>query len=96
MSVSLRQTIPCMSRNVISLDWNGGFEFFGSPASLYSKHTDTELGMNIHFLNNAFYSLRKEGKPLQVVTKTGFTIRKGEIFMKEAEAKSNKSIGLKK
>ena len=96
MSVSLRQTIPCMSRNVISLDWKDGFEFYGSPASLYSKHSDTELGMNIHSLNNAFYSLRKEGKPLQVVTKTGYTIRKGEIFMKETEAKSNKSIGLKK
>lgn len=85
-----------MSRNVISLDWKDGFEFYGSPASLYSKHSDTELGMNIHSLNNAFYSLRKEGKPLQVVTKTGCIIRKGEIFMKETEAKSNKSIGLKK
>ena len=87
MGVSSRQTIPCMARNVISLDWKDGFEFYGSPASLYSKHTDTELGMNIHSLNNAFYSLRKEGKPLQIVTKTGFTIRKGEIFMKETEGK---------
>ena len=80
-----------MSLNVSSLDWNGVFEFFGSPASLYSKHTDTELGMNIHSLNNAFYSLRKEGKPLQVVTKTGFTIRKGEIIMKETEGKTKKT-----
>ena len=78
-----------MARNVISLDWKDGFEFYGSPASLYSKHTDTELGMNIHSLNNAFYSLRK------IVTKTGFTIRKGEIFMKETEGKSNKDKGLK-
>ena len=79
-----------MARNVISLDWEGGFEFFGSPASLYSKHTDVELGINIHSLNNAFYSLRKEGKPLQIMTKTGFTIRKGEIILKETEGKSNK------
>lgn len=91
MGVSLRQTIPCMARNVISLDWKDGFEFYGSPASLYSKHSDTELGMNIHSLNNAFYSLRKEGKPLQVVTKTGYTIRKGEIIMKETEGKTKKT-----
>ena len=90
MNVSLRKFKPCMARNVISLDWEGGFEFFGSPASLYSKHTDVELGINIHSLNNAFYSLRKEGKPLQIMTKTGFTIRKGEIILKETEGKSNK------
>ena len=80
-----------MARNVISLDWKGGFEFFGSPASLYSKHTDAELGMNIHSLHNASYSLRTEGKPLQVVTKTGFPIRKGELIMKETEGKTKKT-----
>lgn len=81
-----------MSRNVISLDWKDGFEFYGSPASLYSKHNDIELGMNIHSLNNAFYSLRKKGKPLQVVTKTGYTIRKGEIIMKETDGKSKNNL----
>lgn len=79
-----------MARNVICLEWEGGFEFYGSPASMYAKHTDGELGINIHSLNNVFCQLRKEGKPLQYVTKTGFTIRKGEIILKETEGKSRK------
>ena len=80
-----------MARNVISLNWKGGFEFYGSPASMYDKHTDEELGINIHSLNNVFCKLRKEGKPIEYVTKTGFTIRKGEIILKETEGKSKKS-----
>jgi hypothetical protein len=39
-------------------------------------------------LNNVFCQLRKAGKPLQYVTKTGFTIRKVEIILKETEGKS--------
>lgn len=93
MNVSLRQTIPCMARNVIYLEWKTGFEFYGSPASMYSKHTEVELGINIHSLNNVFCQLRKEGKPLQYVTKTGFTIRKGEIILKETEGKAKNYLG---
>ena len=82
-----------MARNVISLSWKGGFEFYGSPASMYDKHTDEDLGINIHSLNNVFCKLRKEDKALEYVTKNGFTIRKGEIILKETEgkAKRNKS-----
>lgn len=81
-----------MARNVISLDWKDGFEFYGSPASLYDNHTEEELGINIHSLNNVFCKLRKEGKPLEYVTKTGFTIRKGEIILKETEGKSKNHL----
>ena len=87
---------PCMARNVIYLEWKTGFEFFGSPASMYDKHTDEELGINIHSLNNAFCKLRKENKPLEYVTKTGYIIRKGEIIMKETENKSKNYLGTKK
>ena len=83
-----------MARNVIYLEWKTGFEFFGSPASMYSKHTEEELGINIHSLNNVFCQLRKEGKPLQYVTKTGFTIRKGEIILKETEGKAKNYLGI--
>ena len=82
-----------MARNVIYLEWKEGFEFFGSPASMYDKHTDEELGINIHSLNNVFCQLRKEGKPLQYVTKTGFTIRKGEIILKETGGKAKNYLG---
>ena len=84
-----------MARNVIYLEWKTGFEFFGSPASMYDKHTGEELGINIHSLNNVFCQLRKEGKPLQYVTKTGFTIRKGEIILKETEGKAKNYLGTK-
>ena len=68
-------------------EWKTGFEFFGSPASMYDKHTDEELGIKIHSLNNAFCKLRKENKPLEYVTKTGYIIRKGEIILKETIGK---------
>lgn len=80
-----------MARNVIYLEWKEGFEFYGSPASMYSKHTEEELGINIHSLNNVFCKLRKEGKPLEYITKTGCTIRKGEIILKETEGKIRQS-----
>lgn len=96
MNVSLRQIFTIMARNVIYLEWKTGFEFFGSPASMYDKHTDEELGINIHSLNNAFCKLRKEDKPLQIVTKTGYIIRKGEILLKETDSKSKNHLGLKK
>ena len=85
--------IEIMARNVIYLEWKDGFEFYGSPASMYSKHTDEELGINIHSLNNAFCKLRKENKPLEYVTKTGYIIRKGEIILKETENKSKNYLG---
>ena len=87
---------PCMARNVIYLEWKTGFEFFGSPASMYDKHTDEELGINIHSLNNVFCKLRKENKPLEYVTKTGYIIRKGEIILKETENKSKNYLGAKR
>lgn len=85
-----------MARNVIYLEWKTGFEFFGSPASMYSKHTDEELGINIHSLNNVFCQLRKEYKPLEYVTKTGYIIRKGEIYMKETKGKMKNTLRNKK
>lgn len=85
-----------MARSVIYIERDNTFEFFGSPASLYAYHSEEELGINIFSLNNVFSKCRKENKPLQYVTKTGFTIRKGEVLLKETEGKAKNYLGLKK
>ena len=41
-------------RNVIVLIMEGRYEFYGSPAALYSKHTADELGITQGGLNNYF------------------------------------------
>lgn len=41
-------------RNVIVLIMEGRYEFYGSPAALYSKHTTDELGITQGGLNNYF------------------------------------------
>ena len=84
-----------MARNVIYLERNNTFGFYGSPASLYAFHNEEELGVGIKSLNNVFCQLRKEGKPLQYKTKTGFTIVKGEIRLKKIEGKSRNYLGSK-
>ena len=85
-----------MARNVIYIERNNTFEFYGSPASLYAFHSEEELGIGIKSLNNVFARCRKENKPLQYETKTGFKICKGEIRLKEIEGKSKNHLGLKK
>lgn len=85
-----------MARSVIYIERNNTFEFFGSPASLYAYHSEEELGINIFSLNNIFTRCRKENKPLQYETKTGFKICKGEIRLKETEGKARNYLGLKK
>lgn len=97
MGVSLRQNRKItMARNVIYLEWKEGFEFYGSPASLFAFHDEEELGIGIKSLNNVFSRCRKENKPLQYETKTGFKICKGEIKLKVIEGKSKNHLGLKK
>lgn len=85
-----------MARNVIYLEWKEGFEFYGSPASLYAFHDEKELGIGIKSLNNVFAKCRKDNRPLQYETKTGFKICKGAIRQKEIEGKSMNYLGLKK
>ena len=41
-------------RNVIVLIMEGRYEFYGSPAALYSRHTADELGITQGVLNNNF------------------------------------------
>lgn len=85
-----------MARNVLYVEKDGRFEFFGSPSAFYDKYGTDEIGVTIQYFNNAFFKMRRDGKPLEFVTPTGFIIRKGEIILKPTESKSENHLGLKK
>ena len=85
-----------MARNVIYVEKDGRFEFFGSPSAVYDKYGTDEIGVSIQYLNNTYCKLRKDGKPLEFISPTGFIIRKGEIILKPTETKSENHLGLKK
>lgn len=85
-----------MARNVIYVEKDGQFEFFGSPSALCDKYGADELGFTAPYINNIFSKLRRVGKPLEFVSSTGYIIRKGEIIQKVIESKSENHLGLKK
>lgn len=85
-----------MARNVIYCEKDGNFEFFGSPSALYEKYGTDEIGCSVQYLNNIYSKLRKDGKPLEFISPTGFIIRKGEIVLKVTETKSANHLGMKK
>lgn len=70
-------------RSVIHLQWTSTdgehHEYYGSPASLYDKHSSEELGISLLSLNNYFHLHPDE---TQKITKTGFIIRKGFLYTK--------------
>ena len=84
-----------MARNVIYVEKDGQFEFFGSPSALCDKYGADELGFTAPYINNIFSKLRRVGKPLEFVSSTGYIIRKGEIIQKVIETKSDNHLGLK-
>ena len=47
-------------RNIIHLELNGVHEYYGSPASMYDKHTAEELGISKASLNNYFSKLSND------------------------------------
>ncbi len=85
-----------MARNVIYLEKDGRFEFYGSPSAVYDRYGTDEIGVTIQYLNNVYCKLRKEGKPLEFVSPTGFIFRKGEIILKPTATKSGNHLGSKK
>ncbi|MCQ2301425.1 MAG: hypothetical protein MJZ94_02210 [Bacteroidales bacterium] len=85
-----------MARNVIYCEKDGEFEFFGSPSALFERYGAEEIGCSVQYLNNTYSKLRKEGKPLEYKSPTGFIIRKGEIVLKVTETKSANHLGKKK
>ncbi|MDL2306132.1 hypothetical protein LJC72_12490 [Bacteroides sp. OttesenSCG-928-D19] len=67
-------------RTVIHLQIGDKHEYFGSPSSLYDKHSSEELGISQASLNNYFYKLQ-EGVEL-IYTNSKCIIRKGTLYVK--------------
>ena len=57
------------------------YEFFGSPAALYDKHSSEELLISQKSLNNYF---SKCGDAPKVYRNAVCEVRKGEIYTKES------------
>lgn len=68
-------------RTIIHLELNGQHEYFGSPSSLYDKHTSDEIGISQAALNNYFSKKNKNGNGCVYINKK-CTIRKGKIYVK--------------
>ncbi len=71
------------NRNVIQLHIlaTDEYEFYGSPASLYDKHTSEELLIAQNSLNNHFSRQQQSGNPL-VYRNSFCEIRKACIYVK--------------
>lgn len=71
------------NRNIILLHIlaTGEYEFYGSPASLYDKHTANELLISQNSLNNHFSKQQLAGNPL-VYRNAYCEIRKSSIYVK--------------
>ena len=67
-------------RTIIHLELNGNHEYYGSPSSLYDKHTADELGISKASLNNHFSKL--DDNVPQVYFNKVCVIRKGKIYVK--------------
>lgn len=67
-------------RTIIHLEINGIHEYYGSPSSMYDKHTAEELGISKASLNNYFSKL-SENAP-QIYENKICTIRKGKMYVK--------------
>ncbi len=71
------------NRNVIQLHIlsTDEYEFFGSPASLFDKHTSNELLISQNSLNNHFSKQQLSGNPL-LYRNSYCEIRKAELYVK--------------
>lgn len=67
-------------RSVIHLELNGKHEYFGSPSSMYDKHTSDELGISQASLNNYFYKLQDGAE--MIYSNSKCIIRKGMLYTK--------------
>lgn len=68
-------------RTIIHLEMNGLHEYFGSPSSLYDKHTSDEIGISQAALNNYFSKNNKNESGCVYINKK-CTIRKSKIYVK--------------
>ncbi len=67
-------------RTIIHLEINEVHEYYGSPSSLYDKHTAEELGISKASLNNYFSKLSDNDPQLYKNSKC--IIRKGKLYTK--------------
>lgn len=69
-----------MDRTILHLQIGDLHEYYGSPSSLYDKHTAEELGIGQASLNN-FFSKLQDGEDLIYRNKI-CVIRKGSLYVK--------------
>lgn len=81
------------NRNVLLLRFleTDECEFFGSPASLYDKHSSNELLISQNSLNNYFSKQQLAGNPL-IYRNSVCEIRKGEIYVKPTTRGRKKEV----
>lgn len=76
------------NRTIIHLEWKNAkepqHEYFGSPASLYDKFTNDDLGIGQGALNNLFNKQAHAGIT-QVYANNTCIIRKGKLYCKDTE-----------
>ena len=80
---------PKEYRSILHLEINGCHEYYGSPSSLYDKHTPDELGITQASLNNYFSKLPKTAE--LVYTNKFCVIRKGALYVKPSTRGRKKS-----
>lgn len=69
-----------MERTILHLQIGELHEYFGSPASLYDKHTSEEIGISQAALNNYFSKLPEGEEP--IYRNKICVIRKGSLYVK--------------
>ena len=81
------------NRNIILLHIfaTDEYEFFGSPASLFDKHTANELLISQNSLNNHFSKQQLSGNPL-IYKNACCEIRKGELYVKPTTRGRKKEV----
>lgn len=77
-------------RTIIHLELNGIHEYYGSPSSMYDKHTAEELGISKASLNNYFSSLPDDSP--KIYENKVCIIRKGKIYVKPSTRGRKKEL----
>lgn len=77
-------------RSIIHLQIGDKHEYFGSPSSLYDKHTSDELGISKASLNNYFSKLSDEDA--HIYQNNRCIIRKGMLYVKPSTRGRKKMI----
>lgn len=88
--------IQIMAQHVLMLQIKRKKEFYGSPFSLYSKHTKEELGISKNALNNYFHLNKPDKRGVQIYKNQLCTIVRGEVFVEPSTRGAKKRINQSK